>query len=326
MNLIELTPFQKKELEFIYPTKRVADYCALIPEDEYWFWYSEFYNFWLELDNAFDINVRNIKKFPIFQCVSKLGDNSKDKGYLEPKVFKFACLPEGNMRGFGFSPITISLLQTVANTFPLKILQFPFKYHKQEALCLGYQAWNEKDPSPHKGDRYLPLYMNCASNPNMIKISNNKIIFNHEEYDYLLPTYYYHHDPQFQHLLKELNERRMLLFPLDFPLANIRNLIGFESPLWAEVKSLEYFLEEDPSKLSDYVLIRTDNGNILTWEQVQADPVLRLEIEMDNYWVWQKKCVSPVDNINLYWTFGLDYPYLIDKTDGSWVAAFVVKK
>lgn len=322
MNFIELTPFQKKELSAICPIKKIADYCFFLTEEEYLNWYMAFYNFYLEISSVFELNV-HLRKSPVLQCVAKLEDFD---GVLKPKTFKFAYLPEGTMRGFGFSPITASLLQIVANTFPVKITQFPFKYKKQNTSCLGYQAWNEKDPSPHIGDRYLSLYMNCAANPHTIKIVNNKIIFNQEEYDYLLPTFNYHQDSQFQILLQKLQERKLLLFPLDFPLGNLRNLIGFESEYWAEVKSLEYFLEEDPAKLSEYVLIRTDNGNILTWEQVQSDPLLKLEIEMDDYWVWQKKCISPFENINLYWTFGFDYPWLVDNSTGEWISVFIIQK
>ena len=332
MKLVELTPFQKRELEFIIPTKKVAEYCAFISEEEYWDWYSSYYNFFLELDSAFDINANynpfahqshDLRKLPVLQCVSKLEEID---GKLKPKVFKFACLPEGNMRAFGFGLITASLLQGIANTFPIKILQFPFKFKKQETFYLGYQAWSEKDPSLHFGDRYLPLFMNCAANPNMIKISNNKLIYNHEEFDYLLPSFNYHYEPQFQTLIQELHERRMLLFPLDFPLSNLSKMIGFSSSMWAETKPLDYFLEEDPEKLNEWVLIRTDNGNILTWNEVQADPVLRLEIEMDDYWIWQKRCPSPLENINLYWTFGFDYPGLVDKIDNTWIPAFIHQK
>lgn len=327
MRLLACTEYQKRELAELHPNRMVADYYALIPAGEYFHWARKFTLLFEDLCGRFSA-VRNaakaIAQFPIVQCVTKLCSVNAD-GYLNPRVFKFTTLPEG-MRDFGFSPQAVARLDVLASSLPFSLKKFQSRYRHVDDTYLGFLAWDHTSEYDF-GSRYLPLYLNCTGRLKDIKLDQNSIICGGVAYHYLLPTSNHYSKDAYQELLRELNERKMLVLPLNFPLINLKNLIGFTNQAWAEVNPLDYFLEEPPEIAANYLLIRTDDGKRLTWEEVMSDPKLRLELEMSEYWLWQQACPAAptLEHINLYWTFGQEYPWLIDKRDGKWVPAFVVE-
>lgn len=328
MRLLASNEYQKRELEMLHPDRKVADYFALIPSGEYFYWSRKFTLLLDDLYGRFPA-MRNAAKaisaFPIVQCVTKLCTVNSE-GYLNPRVFKFRTLPEG-MRDFGFSSPVVSRLDVLASSFPFVVRKFPNRYRLVKDTYLGFLAWDQTSEFNH-GSRYLPSYVHCAGKLSDVKLTeDNVLMYDNEAYQYLLPTSNHFNSPQFQELLGELHLKKMLVLPLTFPLVNLKNLIGFTNPVWAEVNPLEFFLDEPPQIAANYLLIRTDDGKRLTWDEVMNDAKLRLELEMSEYWLWQQSCPAAptLEHINMYWTFGQDYPWLIDKRDGKWVPAFVVE-
>lgn len=327
MRLLACNEYQKRELSLLHPERRVADYFALIPAGEYYHWARKYTLLYEDLCGRFSA-VRNASKaigsLPIVQCVAKLCSTNTD-GYLNPRVFKFTTLSEG-MRDFGFQPQVISRLDVVAPSLPFTLKKFYNKYTKINTSILGFLAWDSTSEF-HLGSRYLPSYVNCACKVKDLKITDSGyLVHNETTYHQMLTTSNHYDGDGYKAILSELNDRRMLVLPLNFPLVNLKNLIGFTNPLWAEVSPLEYFLEEPPEIVSNYVLIRTDDGKRRTWNEVMNDAKLRLELEMSEYWLWQQTCPAAplLQHINMYWTFGQDYPWLVDKRDKKWVPALVV--
>lgn len=327
MKIVNCTESQLELLRYLQP--RVSPYVALVPASEYFFWTRRFTHLLDALSShLYPLSLKTATKLPIIQCVAKLIGVNSD-GFLIPKVFKFGTLPEGTFKDFGLSSQLVPLLDTMAGTLPYPLMRFPNRDFKTN--CLGLLAWDAiKTNLPlHEGDKYLSQFMPCITSSRLkdIKIQSDKIIYEGKEYSFLLPTYNYYENKQFQSILSLLNEQKLLVLPLNFPLDNLQNLIGFTNPSWAEVHPLEYFLEESPENLDHYVLIRTDDGKIVTWGEVMKTPKLRLEIEMENYWLWQEACTTndALESINLYWEFGMDYPWIIDKRDNSIVPVFIVE-
>jgi hypothetical protein len=326
MKIVPCTEKQLRVLKYIHPEKRVSPYLALVPASEYFFWSRRFTHL---LDgiaaHIYPIKIKDAIKLPVIQCVAKLIGINQD-GFLIPKVFKFGSLPEGTFKDFGLSTQVVPLLDTLAETLPYPIRPFPHREHKVD--CLGFLAWDDFCPAINQGDKYLQQFMPCtnANRLKNIKIQN-KICYENREYSYLLPTNNYYENDNYQRVIQELNDLKMLLLPLNFPLDNLQTLIGFTDPSWAEVKPLEFFLDENPENLARYVLLRTDDGKIITWNDVVQTPKLRLEIEMSDYWLWQEACRTEeaLDSLNLYWEFGQEYPWLIDKRDNTFVPVFIVE-
>jgi len=324
MKIINCTESQLELLRYIHPKQRVSSHLALVPASEYFFWARRFTHLLDALSaHIYPTSMKAAEKLPIVQCVAKLIGINSD-GFLIPKVFKFGTLPEGTFKDFGLSAQVVPLLDTVAGTLPYPIMRFPNREFKTN--CLGFLAWDTIHP---RGGKYLPQFIPCATINRIkdIKIQNDKIIYENREYASLLPTYKYCANEPFQRLLLDLNENKLLTLPLGFPLDNLQTLIGFTNPSWAEVKPLAFFLEESPENLNRYVLIRTDDGKIVTWNEVMQAPKLRLEIEMEDYWLWQEACHTneALESINLYWEFGMDYPWLIDKRDNTFLPVFIVE-
>lgn len=327
MKIVSSTQAQIETLHYIYPEHRISPYMALVPASEYYFWSRRFTHLQDALSaHLYPMSLKMASKIPVIQCVAKLvGTNAE--GYLVPKVFKFGTLPEGTFKDFGFSSHVVPLLESMASSFPYPIMQFPTREYKTS--CLGFFAWDIDNPPIKIGDKNLHHFVPCVGSSRLkdITISDERIMFEGKEYTHFIPTYNYYENDKFQKLLTEMNEQKMLVLPLHSPLDNLQSLIGFTNPSWAEVKPLEFFLEESPESLNRYVLIRTDDGKIVTWTEVMATPKLRLEIEMSDYWLWQEACVTDksLESINLYWEFGMEYPWLIDKRDNSLVPTFIVE-
>lgn len=327
MKIINCTEEQATLLNYIYPEGRASSYLALVPRSEYFFWVRSFTHLLDDLAAYFpQLPMRSATKLPIVQCVAKLAGMTED-GFLIPKVFKFGNLPENTFKDFGLNIRALQLLDTVSGTLPYPILRCSVEF--DNSSCLGLLAWDAAHPAPNPHHKNLAQYITCIAPSRMkdIKIHSTHLVYDGKEYSSFLPTYNYYENPQFRRLLTVLNEQKLLTIPLEFPLNNLNNLLGFTSPNWAEVKPLEFFLDESPEKLDQYVLLRTDNGMIVTWDEVMNTPKLRLEIEMENYWLWQESCKTNevLESLNLYWVFGMDYPWLIDKRSNTVVPVFVVE-
>lgn len=331
MKIVNSTEAQIELLRYLHPERRVSPYLALVPGSEYYFWARRFTHLLDSLSAwLYPINLKNATKLPIIQCVAKLIGVNTD-GFLVPKVFKFGTLPEGTFKDFGLSSQVVPLLDSVAGTLPYATMPFPS--HDFKTNCLGFLAWDSIHPAIYRGDKYLPHFITCTSTGRLkdVKIQNENwspsITYEGKEYASFLPSYNYYENQQFQKLLATCNEQKLLVLPLNLPLDNLQKMVGFTNPSWAEVKSLEFFLEESPENLSQYVLIRTDDGKIVTWDEVMKTPKLRLEIEMEDYWLWQEACFTneALESLNLYWEFGMDYPWIIDKRDNSLVPVFIVE-
>ena len=326
MKLISCTSAQFEVLRYIHPEQRVSSHLALVPASEYFFWTRRFAHLLDALSAYIYPTSMRAAKLPIIQCVAKFVGLSTE-GFLIPRVFKFGTLPEGTCKDFGLSAQVVPLLDTVAGTLPYSIMKFPAKDFGRTG-CLGFLGWDCLQP-PSPGEKYLANFIPCATSNRIkdIKIINEKIVYEGKEYTSFLPTNKYYVNNTLQQLLRDLNDQKLLALPLTFPLDNLQNLIGFTNSSWAEVKPLSFFLDEDPEKLDNYVLIRTDDGKIITWNDVVNTPKLRLEIEMSDYWLWQEACHTneALESINLYWEFGMDYPWLIDKRDNTFVPVFIVE-
>lgn len=327
MKIINTTKSQLDLLKYVYPN-RVSSYLALVPSSEYYFWSRRFTSLLDALRGFFyPANLGSVTKIPIIQCVAKfIGINSD--GFLIPKVFKFGSLPEGTIKDFGLSHQVLPLLDSLASS-----LEYP-TIPPQSVCggspnkdCLGFLAWDYKYLPTNEG-KYLSQFIPCVSSARIddIQIVHDSLIkYDNREFSYFLPTFNYYPNAKFQNILKHLNDLNLLALPLNV-FSNLNSLVGFTDPSWAEVKPLEFFLDENPDNLVNYVLIRTDDGKIVTWDEVMGTPKLRLEIEMSDYWLWQEACVTDpsLESINLYWEFGMDYPWLIDKRDNTFVPVFLV--
>jgi len=328
MKIINCTESQLALLTYLYPEQRVSTHLALVPSSEYFFWSRRFTHL-LDALSAFvyPTSMKTATKLPIVQCVAKfIGVNAE--GFLVPKVFKYGTLPEGTIKDFGLSSQLTPLLDSVASTLPYPaIMRFSNREFKNN--CLGCLAWDATNMPANDADKNLNNFIPCVTSNRLkdVKFHNDKIVYDNKEYTSFLPTYNYYENAHFQKLLTAMNEQKLLTLPLNFPLNYLQNLVGFTNPAWAEVKPLEFFLEESPENLDHYVLIRTDDGKIVTWETVMANPKLRLEIEMENYWLWQEACKTndSLESINLYWEFGMEYPWLIDKRNNTIIPVFVVE-
>jgi len=328
MKLISSTPAQLEALRYIHPEGRVSSHMALIPESEYAFWSRRFYNLFDALSaHIYPQSLKCATRLPIIQCVTKFIGINQD-GFLIPKVFKFGSLPEGTMKDFGLTTIVVPLLDSIATTIPYTVKRHTIPDRSSKFSCLGFLSWDCIQPTT-RGDKYLPTMVPCigANRLKDISIHHDKLWYENREYTSLLPSYKYYANDQFQRLLRTLNDHKLLTLPLTLPLDNLQKLVGFTNVAWAEVKPLSFFLDEDPEKLNQYVLIRTDDGKIITWDDVMKTPKLRLEIEMSDYWFWQEACHTneALESINLYWEFGMEYPWLIDKRDNTWIPAFIVE-
>lgn len=327
MKIVEVKPEQKELLDVIYPKNRLSSYLAYIPRDEYLFWMRCFSNL---LDGLTDhlyylpFITKHFTKVPVVQCVAKLVGLS-ESGYLIPKVFKFGALPEGTIKDFGFTSFITSMLDTLSGVIPHPILKLAAPHR---STCLGILAWNETQ-LPHPNHRYLSQMMNCvaANRLSELKIHGDRVMYGNREYFSVIPTNNYFDSPLFQKVMEQLDESRLLTLQRNFPLHDLRTLIGFKNPHFAEVRPLDFFLDENPNLLDNYVLLRTDTGAVMTWDTVMDSPKLRLEMEMEHFWLWQDACHTheSLESINLYWEFGMDYPWLIDRRNNSIIPSIIVE-
>lgn len=323
MKIVNCSEEQLTLLKYLCPEKRVSPYLALVPASEYFFWSRRFTSLY-DAVSSFIYPLKITTKVPVVQCVSKFIGLSPD-GFLLPKVFKFGTLSDGSLKDFGLSYQLLPLLETIASSFSYPLLK---QVRDLRVDYLGCLAWDVGQPPQSPYDRNLTQFMHCVPSNRVgdVWIKNDKVFYDNKEYPLFLPSYNYYENAKYQHLLATLQEQRLLALPLNFPLTNLPNLVGFTHPAWAEVKPLDFFLEEDPEKLDKYVLIRTDDGKIVTWNEVMTTPKLRLEIEMENYWLWQESCKTSeaLEHINLYWEFGMDYPWLIDRRNNTIIPTLLV--
>lgn len=326
MKLISCTEEQQNLLQELHPEHDRPTHMALVPSGEYFFWARGFLNLLDSLSGHFHpLNLSTITQLPIIQCVSKfVGIN--DAGYLFPKTFKFNSLADGTIRDFGFSTQFKSLMGSLSMNL-YSYMTIPEKPKPALNKILGFLAWDE-DHIPKRGAKNLPHFIKCASNIDDVEFDRGRLCFEGKEYEHFLPTDRYYPNVKFQKKMMLLKDARILLIPASYPLSNLKKLIGFRNPSWAEVKPLEFFLDEAPENLQDYVLIRVDDGKIITWSEVMKDPKLRLEIEMSEYWLWQEACptTESLQHINMYWEFGTDYPWLIDKRTGTFIPIYIVEE
>ena len=323
MKIIKCTEMQQNLLRKLHPYGDNLLYLALVPAGEYYFWARRFLNLLDSLSGHFHtLRLPSITRVPVVQCTSKFVSQSAE-GYLIPKTFKFSTLSEGTQRDFGFARHMIPLMQTL--DFPYPCMNIPDPPAKTRDI-LGFLAWDEKHP-PLRGAETLPRYVKCTGNISEVEIDSGCLVFQGKEYQHVLPTFRYWPDKNFQRKLLQLQEARKLLVPTDFPLSNLRNLTEFRNPCWAQVKPLEFFLEESPENLQDYVLIRIDDGKIVTWDEAMRDPKLKLEMEMSDYWLWQEACATTehLQYINMYWEFGSNYPWLVDKRTNTVIPTYIVE-
>jgi len=323
MKLLNCTETQRNLLQALHPDHDRPHCIALVPAGEYFFWTRMFNNLLDTLSAHFSsLKISSITSLPVIQCVSKFVGQNSD-GFLVPKTFKFNTLDEGNLRDFGFSTHMLPLLETLNVPYPL--MKLPESRQHPSPYILGFLAWDDNTP-PRRGAQNLPRFVKCTSNVQDIQIDGG-LYFEGKHYSHLLPTYKYYPDSRFQKLMRDLQDIRQLLIPINFPLSNLKMLEGFTNPGWAEVKSLEFFLDESPDNLQNYVLIRIDDGKIVTWEDAMKNPKLRLEMEMSDYWLWQEACptTESLQHINMYWEFGTGIPWLFDKKAQTFIPVYVVE-
>ena len=327
MKIVNCSKNQIEFFKYVYPEHRTSSFMALVPASEYVFWNRRFTHL-LDGLSAFiyPTKIKMATKLPLIQCVAKLIGINQD-GFLIPKVFKFGTLPEGTFKDFGLSHQVTSLLNIAASSLPYPIRRHPTRDFKN--TCLGFYSFDITCPPVTANDKHLSQFMPCASFNKLkdIKIQSDKILYEGRDYSLFVPTYNYYQGVHFQKLVQELNDLKLLALPLGFQLNNLQKLIGFTDPSWSEVKPLEFFLDESPENLDHYVLIRTDDGKIITWNDVVQTPKLRLEIEMNDYWLWQEACHTNemLESLNLYWEFGMEYPWIIDRRDNTIVPVFIVE-
>ncbi len=328
MKLIQSTPKQLDFFKFAHPDKHVSSFLALIPAAEYYFWSRRFTNLLDELCAfCFPQNIHIAAQLPLIQCVAKFIGVSSDS-FLIPKVFKFGSISHGTFKHFGY---TSQILPLLSNFYLSKytLMHVPIKHSSQKNNFLGAFSWDCSSVPKHNRDIFLPQLMDCIGLRGLstLELTGTGFIYDNKEYQYLVPTNYFYLDDTYQKILSKLDAAKVLAIPLQSPISDLRRLIGFKNPSWAEVKHLSHFLDDNPeSAINNHVLIRVDDGKIVAWDDVINNPKLRLEIEMDDYWLWQEVAsVNPaLQNINLYWEYGIGYPYLLDTRDYSYIPALIV--
>lgn len=337
MQIFELSESQSSDLSAVYPGTPPTRY-AVVEEVEYMIWRSTFQ----QLQKAFFAHFpvpahveHALRTLPIMQWVAKLVRPEKvsganiDPGMLIPKAFKAAFQGEGTCRDFGHNLLMVSMLDILSSSTDLPTISWESWTRDQTVDYLGFLAWHQ---NPAAGERYLPLLMPCVRNPKEVKIIDFEgeprgiIEYRGERYDALVTSNLYLPDYDYQDMLRKLNERGMLITPIDFAPAHPRKWLGFRHPAWASSYPLDYFYERVRSEpeFDDYLLVRVDAGSRpYKWSEVQKDPLLSMELEMVDFWLWQERCESPHDDLTLYWTPCLKYPWLVDRENEEWIPVLV---
>ena len=341
MQLYDLSDSQLSDLSSLYPGVPPTQY-AVASEAEYLLWRATFQKLQKAFFTYFTIpsHVEHaLRTLPIMQWVAKLVRPEKisglnvDPGVLLPKAFKVGFLGEGTCRDFGYNQLMISLLDVLAGSADLPTISWEPWQRDTNVDYLGFLAWHQ---NPQTGERYLPLFMPCSKNVKEIKIIDYEnaaegepkslIEYRGERYNALVTTNLYLPDYDYQDILKKLQERNILITPHDFSPANPRKWIDFRHPAWATLYPLDFFLgrvRTEP-EFDDYMLVRVDEGSVpYRWSDVQKDAMLQLELEMAEFWVWQERCDSPFNDLTMYWTPCLKYPWLINRTAEEWIPVLV---
>jgi hypothetical protein len=271
---------------------------------------------------------------PIIHWTAKLTIPPESDGILVPKAFKVGVLSEGTYKDFGYQIMLLRLLNGVISTFS-GVRPSDFIYPDLDYLSgmsehfLGVMAWNAEDCSENLGDRFMPLvFSNCVRDLDEIKLlANPSYVISHDgnKYAYIVTTSNYFDNEEYQRQLTMFNQRGTLRPPLGFPLANIEKFEDFSHPNWAGVFAYpNKKLRQRAEKSGEYVLIKRDTHKIYSWPAVQADPMLRLDLDMEDEWMWQEACPSPLPDITLCWSPALKYPWLRTTKTDEWIPALVL--
>jgi hypothetical protein len=344
MKLVNLTPRQQAELRHIY-TGNVAEYAALVPEYEYRSWADSFFNLTAKFVDFFGLSGQPaipFSKLPMFHWTAKLTipvtskGKVKNRSVLQPKAFKVGILPEGTYKDFGCQVLSIRMLNSFWSTFEgmaaSDFWQWGLSLDDMQCKnCLAVVADCEDEPSPKTSDRYLPLFCGgCVRDPRLIEVvsvsgqSRPKI---HVDgvglFSYAISTDNYWDTASAAFV--ELNRHGLLVTPLNYPPAHIETFLDFEHEAWASVHEYPGDKQAQAESSGEYLLVKRDDHKIHSWSAAQADPVIRLALEMEDEWLWQRACPSPFPNLNLYWSPVLDYPWFRDRRTKDWVPAFILK-
>lgn len=342
MKLITLNQFQVNELKLVHPQASVASYAALISEQEYSLWVEYFSNLTSAFIEFFNIPATYshilLNKLPIFHWTSKLviptteSGKIKDKCILQPKAYKIGVLSEGTYKDFGYQVLLIHLL----NNYHSMIAAIDFlkwdhvlNLFYQKTDYLGVLSWSEEDVSMSLGDRYLALFLgNCINDVSEIEIEDKKAKLHNKNYTYVIPSYHYFNNDEYQKKMLELNKSGLLVTPLNFLPARIETFLDFRHENWASVFDYpgDGKFKKSAESSGEYLLIRRDGHKIYSWLAVQSDPILRLALGMEDEWLWQEACSSPFPDLNLYWSPALEYPWLVNRKTKEWVPALITKE
>lgn len=341
MKFYDLTDLQHSDLAAIYPGVPPTRY-AVVDDSEYRMWRAVFQLLQKEFFAHFPVSApveHALRTLPIMQWVAKLvrpekiGASIESADTLLPKAFKVAFQGEGTYRDFGYNQLMISMLDILASSVTLPTISWESWKSDPAVDYLGFLAWHQ---NPTAGERYLPLFMPCARDPKEIRVIDfdnaapgepkAMVEYRGERYDALVASSLYLSDYDCQDMMRKLHERGILITPLDFAPANARSWLKFRHAAWATSYPLEFFYERvrsDPT-FDDYMLVRVDAGSTpYRWSDVQGDPLLSLELEMTDFWLWQERCESPIDDLTMYWTPCLKYPWIVDRQSEEWIPVLV---
>ena len=334
MKLVSLSPFQQSEFKMLHPHGAVAGFAAIIPYAEYEMWAASFASLRNKAEEFFDLDLTVYESLPILHWTAKLtlpvaDGKINDSGLLVPKAFKVGVLPEGTYKDFGYQLTLLSLLKSLVTTFsgikPSDFIYPDLTGFLSESI-LGIQAWDAEDCSDSIGDRYLPLvFDDCVRDVEDISLIGASMFYDKKRYSYAVTTSNLFDNEAYQNQISAINQQHKLLPPLGFPLANIERFEDFTHPNWASVFAYpNKKLQQQAEKSGQYVLIKRDTHKIYSWPAVQADPMLRLELDMEDEWMWQQACPSPLPDITLCWSPALNYPWMRTQKTDAWIPALVL--
>jgi hypothetical protein len=309
----------------------LADRYALVPETEYRLWRKLFQQLQQGFFDHFEMSKHTeaaLRRLPIVQWVAKLLRPEKfsssvplDPALLIPKAFKMSFLATGTYRNFGYNGIAISMLDALASRVPFKTIRW--EPWTPEELLLGVLVGSDPTAS------YLSLYVPCCRT-DQIQVfeaddGSRYVQYRDERYVAAIPTAFASSDLSEASVLWQLDTLGLLAPPMTLAPTKLQNWMRFRNLAWASVYPFDYFEDrviQDPN-FEDCLLIRIDDGIVpYRWREVQNDPVLRLDLEMQDYWVWQDHCTSPHDDVTLYWTPCFKYPWLTNR-EGAWIPVLI---
>jgi len=311
-----------------------ANEVAVIPKAEYNSWAEHFKSLHQAALGYFKTSERTRRALdttPSIQWVAKL--NNGPASYLVPKIYNVNFIMNGTLVHGGYQSLALPLLDLVATALPFKAHRW-LPARSQDFLGLLPNLRTESQPEAY--ERYLPLAMDttddsAAALPINLSYDNKidlLVEYKGARYDGLLLTRQFYEDPTTQQNVTVLERLKLLAIPKNYPALQLKGFFGFEHPSWASLFSLGQGLKEMRQD-SRYGLIRTDTHTFHTWDEVDASPSLKLELEMRDFWLWQERFTFGQDSLaelDLYWVPSLGYPWLVNRQDNTWLPAIIVEE